>query len=176
MAIHPSRKSIRLRGYDYTQAGGYFVTICANLNLPKFGEIVDGKMIFNEIGMIVDAEWQRTQILRKEITLDEFIIMPDHLHGIIIIDYTLIPKNDNNLVGAHGRAPLQRTSGSLGSIIAGFKSSSTKEINQIKMTPGAPVWQRGYYDRIIRDEKELDRVREYIRNNPANNGNEELLF
>jgi len=167
---------MRLRGYDYTQAGGYFVTICTHSNLHLFGEVNDGKMLLNKLGIAVDTEWKRTGILRKEITLDEYIIMPNHLHGIIVINYALNPKNDSHQVGAHGRAPLHRTFGSLGSIIAGFKSSATKHINQIQGTPGLPVWQRGYYDRVIRDDKEFDRIRDYIRNNPANNGTEELLY
>lgn len=131
-------------------------------------------MILNQNGLIVENEWVRTGEIRKEVTLDDFIIMPDHLHGIIIIDYVA------DHVGAHGgaplpetsksyevRAPLHRNPGSLGSIIAGFKSSVTKHINIIRRKPGEPVWQRGYFDRIIRDEKELDRIREYIRYNPA---------
>jgi hypothetical protein len=104
-------------------------------------------MILNEIRWIVENEWKKTGEIRKEVTLDDFIIMPNHLHGIVIIDYVA------HHVGAHGRAPLHRNPGSLGSIIAGFKSSTTTQINIYRGTPGVPVWQRGYDDRIIRDEK-----------------------
>jgi len=185
MAKNRDRHPLRLKGYDYTQPGGYFVTICTFQNQNTFGEIVDGHMILNDFGRLVEDEWKRTEIIRKEITLDDFVIMPDHLHGIIIIDYVadLVGahgvssfENDNPLVGAHGRAPLLRITGSLGSIIAGFKSSATKRINLIRGTPGTSVWQRGYFDRIIRNNKELDRVREYIRTNPVNFGDDKPLF
>ena len=168
------RQSSRLKGYDYTQAGGYFVTICTHLNQNLFGEITDQKMILNDIGLIVENEWKRTGEIRKEVTLDEFIVMPNHLHGIIIIDYVA------DHVGAHGRAPLpiisesqhsraplQRNPGSLGSLIAGFKSSATKKIINFRGTPDEPIWQRSYFDRIIRNEIELDCIRAYIRDNPA---------
>lgn len=177
------RQAMRLKGYDYTQAGGYFVRICTHQNQDIFGEIIRNAMVLNDLGRIVETEWERTEIIRKEITLDEFVIMPDHMHGIIIIDHVA------DLVGAHDRAPLpemsglqdvqaplHRIPGSLGSIIAGFKSAATKRINQFRITPRKTVWQRGYYDRIISDEKELDRIREYIRTNSVNFGNDEPLF
>ena len=174
---------MRLKGYDYTQAGGYFVTICTYQNQDFFGEIINDDIVLNDFGRLVEDEWKRTEVIRKEITLDEFVIMPNHMHGIIIIDYAA------DHVGAHGRAPLpeisesfdasaplHRNPGSLGSIIAGFKSTATKRINLLLCTPGKTVWQRGYYDRIIRDAKELDRVREYIQYNPVNFGDDEPLF
>lgn len=167
MQNNPEHKSLRLKGYDYTQAGGYFITICTKNRMDFFGNIKYGEIILNTLGKIVESEWLRTQSLRKEITLDDYIIMPNHLHGIIIIDYSLHLINQFP-VGADGRPLLRRDPGSLGSIIAGFKSSATKKINIIQNTPGKPVWQRGYYDRIIRNPEELDRIRTYIRNNPQN--------
>jgi REP element-mobilizing transposase RayT len=109
------RQSSRLKGYDYTQAGGYFVTICTHLNQNLFGEITDQKMILNDIGLIVENEWKRTGEIRKEVTLDEFIVIPNHLHGIIIIDYVADHVGAHSrvevrssLVGAHGVRPLSR--------------------------------------------------------------------
>jgi REP element-mobilizing transposase RayT len=183
MVKNKTRQAMRLKGYDYTQAGGYFLTICTYQNQDIFGEIINDDMVLNDFGRLVEDEWKRTEVIRKEISLDEFVIMPNHIHGIIIIDYVA------DHVGAHGReplpemselqvihTPLHRNPGSLGSIIAGFKSTATKRINLLRSTPGKTVWQRGYHDRIIRDEKELDRVREYILYNPLNFGNDESLF
>jgi REP element-mobilizing transposase RayT len=157
------------------------VTICTYLNQSLFGEILNQKMILNEIGLIVESEWKRTEHFRKEVTLDDFIVMPNHLYGMVIIDYVSdhvgapgacprFPTRVAPLPGISesqgGRAPLYRNPGSLGSIIAGFKSSATKQINIFRGTPGKPVWQRGFFDRIIRNEEELNRIRDYIRTNP----------
>jgi putative transposase len=158
--IH-QRRSIRLKGYDYSQAGAYFVTICSWNKECIFGEITNGEMHLNELGRIVSGEWHRSSEIRKEIELDTFLIMPNHIHGIVVINaYT------SSYVGANGRSPLQMKPKSISSFVAGFKSSVTKQINQIRNTPGIPVWQRNYYEHIIRNEKELNQIREYIVNNP----------
>jgi Transposase and inactivated derivatives len=157
------RHSIRLKEYDYTQVGAYFVTICTWGRECLFGEIVDGEMRLNECGHIVTNEWARSCEIRQEIELDEWIIMPNHVHGIVIITN----------VGAHGRAPLQhdntvlhRKPRSLSSFIAGFKSSATKRINETRGLPGVPVWQRNYYEHVIRNEESLNEIRQYIAENP----------
>lgn len=118
-------------------------------------------MILNSFGSIVREEWLKTAIIRPELELDEFVIMPNHLHGIIIINDKLKSPAKFN-VGTHGRASLQRKPRSLGSIIAGFKSGVTKRINEKRNTPQNPVWQSRFYDRIIRNDKELENIREYI--------------
>jgi len=156
------RKSIRLRGYDYSSCGAYFVTICTQDRLDLFGEVKGGEMRLKEYGVIVADEWWRSEQIRKEIKLDEFIVMPNHLHGIVFI---------GNIVGANGRSPLQRTnmgSKTLSSFMAGYKSSVAKQINILRQMPGIPVWQRNYYEHIIRNERELKALREYIINNPVN--------
>ncbi len=159
------RRSIRLRGYDYAQAGGYFVTICTHQRTCLFGDITDGKMELNVIGRVVAEEWTRSSKVRQEIELDEWAVMPNHLHGIVMISTSNVVGATD--VGAHGRAPLlQRNSQSLGSFIAGFKSAVTTRINRLRDTPRAPIWQRNYYEHIIRTERELDVIREYIHNNP----------
>jgi putative transposase len=156
------RKSIRLKEYDYSQPGEYFITICTHDHEYLFGEIVKGEMQLNEIGKIAEEEWLKTAIIRPDVELDAYVIMPNHIHGIIIIN----DKSPISIVGTHSRASLRRKPRSLGSIIAGFKSAATKRINEMRHTPSFPVWQSRFYDRIIRSEKELNNVRDYIRNNP----------
>ncbi|MEP9410249.1 MAG: transposase [Candidatus Brocadia sp.] len=160
------RHSIRLRDYDYSQSGAYFVTICSWNRKCLFGEIVNGNMLLNEFGQIVKNEWQHTGIIRLNVELDVFVIMPNHMHGILII-----VDDNNNRRGVLQYAPTIKSSfkspsKTIGAIIRGFKSSTTKQINQFRNTPGIPVWQRNYYEHIIRNDKELTRTREYIINNP----------
>ncbi len=163
------RNLIRLRGWDYTQPGAYFVTICTHERVHLFGEIVDGDMRLNAFGEIVWEEWFRSAEIRAEIELfpDEFVVMPNHIHGIVWI----VETDDGNgyrddTVGAHGRAPLHRPPRSLGSFIAGFKSAVTKRINALRGTPGARVWQRNYWEHIICNERALNAIRRYIAENP----------
>ena len=160
------RRSPRLRDYDYTQPGAYFITICAKDRDCVFGHVMDGSMHLNKVAQIVQEEWLGTAFIRREIDLDEFILMPNHVHGIVVI------KDD--AVGATGRSPLRAHSmprsgpapRSLGSFVAGFKAGSTKRINQHRETPGVPVWQRNYYEHVVRDEEDLRRIQKYIANNP----------
>ncbi len=156
------RRSIRLPGYDYSQVGAYFITICAKYRECIFGEIIDGEMQLNEMGELVQYEWYRSADIRCEITLDTFVIMPNHIHGIIHIN------NSSNPVGAHGHAPLHRKPRSLGSFIAGYKSVTTKRINQIRGFTGHSIWQRNYYEHVIRNDADLKQIRKYIVRNPAN--------
>jgi len=164
------RRSIRLKGYDYTLPGAYFVTMVTHQHQLLFGDILNGDMALNYVGHIVKAEWLRTSKIRPNVTLDEYVIMPNHLHGIIII------TNDEIPVGATSWSPLQTdiqpphgpAPHSLGAIVAGFKSAVTKQVNRILNTPGAPLWHRNYYDHIIRNEEEWDKIRKYIQTNPSN--------
>ena len=167
------RHSIRLRGFDYTQAGAYFVTLCAQGRECLFGTITAGEMVLNELGQIVHAEWKRSSEIRREIELDEFVVMPNHTHGIVwIVEMNDVRADGRppqpNPVRAHGRASQlpQRAPKSLGSFVAGFKSAVTKRINEQRGMPGVPVWQRNYYEHIIRNDADLRRIREYIANNP----------
>jgi putative transposase len=156
------RRSIRLQGYDYSQSGAYFVTIVAWQRERLFGEIVAGEMQLNTFGEIVRAEWERTPEIRHEVELGAFVVMPNHFHAIVIF------KNDDTAnVGADGRPPLHRQPHSLGSLMAGFKSTVTKQINEIRGTPKMPVWQRNYYERIIRNADEANRIHLYIESNPS---------
>lgn len=142
-----------------------------------------GEMVLNDMGRIVAEEWEKTSQIRSNIDLDVFSVMPNHFHAIFLIHdnvgahcmrpdsaakATIVQINDNRAhVGrAHVGAPLRRQPGSVGSIFAGFKSATTKQINIIRNNPGCPVWQRNYYERVIRNEDELSRAREYVINNP----------
>lgn len=161
------RRSIRLQGYDYSQAGAYFVTIVTQDRTCLFGGVVDGQMRLNDHGEIVREEWLRTAQMRPNVTLDAFVIMPNHVHGIIILHERTTPD---------GRGTLQRaptlehfgkpTSNSIPTIVRLFKSATTKRINIARTMPGIAVWQRNYYEHIVRDEGSLNRIREYIETNP----------
>jgi putative transposase len=159
------RRSIRLKDYDYSQAGAYFVTICAWNKDCIFGDVENAEIRMNECGQVVRNEWLHTENIRSNVELDAFIVMPNHVHGILVI-----------VEGGRGvlqYAPSKKCgfsspSQTLGSIIRGLKSSATKIINQIRNSHGVPVWQRNYYEHIIRNETELNKIREYIINNPLN--------
>jgi putative transposase len=134
-----------------------------------FGTPTNGIVDLSEEGVIVRAEWLRTPSIRPGIILDEWVVMPDHFQAVLFIDAD--DHRGMRDVGAHRCAPemaLYRPPRTLGSVIAQFKSTTTRIINDLRRTPGEKVWQRGYHDRIIRNEVELDKTRLYIRNNPKN--------
>ncbi len=169
------RKSMRLKDYDYSAAGAYFVTICSHNRDCIFGDIVNGKMYLSQFGDILESEWLQSREIRKEVELDIYQVMPNHFHAIVFIadlPENRIHRGETDAVGANGRSPLPDSSRprmrpkSLSSLMAGFKSAVMLRINQIRKTPGVPVWQRNYWDRIIRNEKELFKIRQYIINNP----------
>jgi len=146
------RRSIRLKGYDYSQAGAYFVSICTH-NRELWLENVIYRQIIQRI-------WNELTNRYPQVRLDEFVIMPNHVHGIIWI-----------IVGAIHESPLQKVQKQkprslLSKIIGHFKMNTAKQINILRATPGIPLWQRNYYEHIIRTEDELNCLREYIRNNP----------
>ena len=158
-----NRRSIRLTGYEYRQAGAYFVTICTHNRAPLFGEIQGDEMRLNDVGKIAEKVWQGIPDHFDNVDIDAYIVMPNHVHGIITITHTH--------VGARHASPLQRphqsSKRSLGTIVGSYKSAVTKQINQRRGTPGSPVWQRNYYEHIIRNESALHDIRHYIIHNPA---------
>jgi REP element-mobilizing transposase RayT len=250
MTFHPEkhhRRSIRLQEYDYTQPGAYFVTICTYQRQCLFGEIIDGAMHLNACGEIVQACWNNLPNHFPFIELDAFIIMPNHIHGIIILTEQMVDagvgvdvevdvgvgvgvgakhscpdvsnspkalsknaspcpgisnypktspcpdvsnypktlsknaspcpgisnypktlsKNTSPYLDVSSPLPPKGTqSGSLGAIVQNFKSVSTRKINRINSTSGETIWQRNYHDRIIRDEKSLHHIQQYITENP----------
>ena len=166
------RRSIRLRGYDYTTPTTYFVTICAYDRAYLFGDIRDGVMSLNVLGSIVEQQWHHSATVRQQIKLDAFVIMPNHIHGIVSIVAAV--RRDGNpsdiAVGAHCNAPLQsngpkRPPASLGSFVAAFKAAVTRRA-AIECPAVKQVWQRNYYESIIRDQGALETIRNYIRTNP----------
>lgn len=166
------RKSIRLFGYDYSQVGWYFVTICTKGKREWFGKCEDGKIRLNVIGKAVDMCWKAIPEHFLHVELDEYIIMPNHVHGIIVINEN--PNNlvEQNTVGAQNFEPLHMNEyqhmipKSLGSIVRGFKIGVTKFCRSNKYE--SFQWQRSYYDRIIRNDEELANIRAYIYTNPQN--------
>ncbi|MCM8750198.1 hypothetical protein NET02_13680 [Thermomicrobiaceae bacterium CFH 74404] len=169
------RRSIRLKGHDYAQAGAYFITISTHDRACLFGQVVDDTMEMSDYGRIVEEEWLRSSEVRREILLHagEFVVMPNHVHGIVWIvdtgrgDRPVAPTEfitqtrPGTAARANGPAPR-----SLGAFVAGFKAATTKRINQRRNTPGVRVWQRNYYEHVICDEASLDRIRRYIAENP----------
>lgn len=152
-----NRRSIRLQGYDYSRSGAYFVRICAQNRECLFGDIVDGKMVLNDAGKIVAGEWMKSGEIRDEIESGEWVVMPNHFHGIVMI------RRGDRPVAPTMPGPRPK---SIGSLMSGFKPAVTKRINEIRNTPDVKLWQRNYYEHVIRNDDELNRIREYIANNP----------
>ncbi|MDM9381338.1 hypothetical protein QUB80_11555 [Chlorogloeopsis sp. ULAP01] len=185
------RRSIRLQGYNYSQAGAYFITICTSQRECLFGEIVDEQMKLNNLGKVAQWYWRILPKYHPRLLLDDFVFMPNHLHGILILtddseheegeDFA----NCDRIVGAGltenlsvlskilsakpaptGNSTIKRHHG-IPEIIRGFKTFSARRINQIRCTPGISVWQRNYYEQIIHNEIALNTIRQYIANNPS---------
>ncbi len=159
--------TIRLPGYDYSWAGAYFVTTCTSGRANLFGEIVKNEMRLNVYGRMVQEVWNGLPGHYPHVVLDAFVIMPNHIHGIVVLadDAGL---NDIS-VGA-GFKPAPTTTPprhGLPEIVRAFKTFSARQINESRHTPGTPVWQRNYYEHIIRNKAALNRIRQYIMTNPA---------
>jgi REP element-mobilizing transposase RayT len=204
------RRSIRLQGYDYSQNGAYFITLCTHNRECLFGQIQNGQMILNEYGKMVEQCWNNLSNHYDNIELDAYVIMPNHFHGIILITDNVdnvdnvrairelpihelpihelpihelpihelpiheLPRQRKHELPIHElprqqqkQRQQQRRKMLLPKIVGRFKTNSAKQINQMRNTPGISVWQRNYYEHIIRDEKSLENIRNYIINNPA---------
>jgi REP element-mobilizing transposase RayT len=148
------RHSIRLNGFDYAENEAYFVTICIWQRIIRLGEIVGGKMIPNQFGEALRQVWNDLPNHTDSVIIDESIVMPYHFHGIIMISNP--PES------------VQQSKNRLPEIVRQLKTFSARRINSIKNVRGVPVWQRNYYERIIRNQKELEAVRKYIVDNPLN--------
>jgi putative transposase len=156
-ARHHHLRSLRLHGYNYASPGAYFVTLCAHGRACVFGEVVNGAVLPNGPAEMVRVGWLAIADHFPNAQPDMFVIMPNHVHGII---YLTVPLQT---VERFGRP----VAGSIPTIIRSFKSATARHINNTRGTPGASVWQRGYYERVIRDCAELDRIRQYIAGNPS---------
>ena len=139
--------------------GVFYVTICTHQRECLFGSIVDGVMQLSPCGEIVRQEWFNVAGHRPNVTLDAFVAMPNHIHGIFIIR-----RMENPGVKQEFKQPV---AGTLPMVVGGFKSAVSRRINELRGTPGAPVWQRGYHDKIAHDERMLNNARRYIANNPT---------
>jgi len=214
-------ESARLKNWDYAAPGMYFITICTHNREHLLGKIDQGNMTLSDIGEIVREEWEKSFSLRAELSCDAYVIMPNHLHGILIIQPGNIvethgraseggmpshssttvethgcaseggmpshssttvethgcaseggmPSHSSTTVETHGRASLHpiatRSAKSISSFVAGFKSAATTRINTFRHTPHIPVWQTRFHDHIIRNEEELNKIRDYVANNPV---------
>lgn len=154
------RRSIRLRGYDYTVQGAYYVTICIHGRQCLLGDVVGGAVRLSDYGRIVTACWDAIPDHFSGVELDAFVVMPDHVHGIVVIA-------TDPPAPATGGQPTGPPKRSLGAIVGSFKAAAARQINQLRGTAGAPFWQRNYYEHIVRDSADLDRIRAYIECNPA---------
>ena len=186
-----NRKTIRLKGYDYTSVGRYFVTIVTRNRLKLFGEVIDGNMVLNTYGKIAATEWKKTIHLRDNVSLGALMIMPDHIHFVIHIDNQQVQNNYTaeeleRRAGIVGGQNINRP-GSLGAIVRGFKGAITRqileyvtneEINKAgsldpklasittKLKTEKTIWVRNYYESIIKTEQHYNNVTKYINNNP----------
>lgn len=190
------RHSIRLKGYDYSSPGAYFITICTHQRACLFGNIADGEMQVNSFGQVIQGHWSKLPSHHPHLRLDEFIVMPNHIHGILIL-FNENECDQSNIVGAgladtvsvssdyltpkpaptHDQSQpkfvtIQRAG--IPNIIRGFKTFSARQINRQRRTKGTPVWQRNYYEHIIRNEESFEHIRRYIQTNPVNWKNDQL--
>jgi REP element-mobilizing transposase RayT len=167
------RRSIRLRGYDYSQAGAYFVTICSQGRDCLFGSITGGAVALSPAGERV-AAWEDLPARYPGVDLDAWVLMPNHLHGILVLHG---PQAGPAAPGGPADGPVQAPPSppaaaspvrqpTLGQLVAAFKYLSTKAVNLLRETPGRRMWQRNYYDHVIRDDEDLDRLRQYTAENP----------
>jgi len=182
---YPQRRTLRLPYYDYALPGAYFVTICTHRRRCLFGEIVDSRMVQNAAGEKVAEEFLRSFEIRSEMARDAWVLMPNHLHAILLIqsqgEFGVsgdLPVAPTHCLGARSLSDVScgssrkegRPKGpeakSLSSFISGFKAAATTRIREITGRPSMPVWQRGYYEHVIRGRKELERTRLYIDGNP----------
>ena len=158
----PRRKSIRVRGYDYSQPGAYFVTVCVHERQCLFGEIRSGIMGMNPYGCVAAECWDEIPKHFPNVQLNVMVVTPNHVHGVLFL-------TDGRSTAC--RAPTAEKFGgpvptSLPTVIRSFKSAATKRINEIRGMPGHPVWQRNYFEHVVRDDQSLHRIREYMVTNP----------
>ena len=147
------RKVIRLRGHDYSQPGAYFVTVCIRDKKPLLGDVTRHGVTLTDLGRCVETVWNTIPDHHPDVNLDEYVIMPDHMHGVI-------------LLGEANAGDGERPPPTLGAVVGSFKSAATRSVNQARGTSGVTLWQRGFYEHIVRNQHDLDDIREYIRTNP----------
>lgn len=174
-SVLPQRKNLRFKGYDYSQSGWYYVTICTKNNINYFGSIQNKIMRLNKFGNIVSNQWLWLKEQYNYINLDEWIIMPNHIHAILVIkNHTISASSVRTGRDLSVQNPkIQETKyKSLSSLIGAFKTTSSKALHQAGLSEF--IWHRSYYDHIIRNEEDYKRIIDYIRNNPRNWAEDEL--
>lgn len=154
--VLPQRCGLRLKGYDYSQEGAYFVTICTHGKECLFGEVIGSEMKVNELGRKVQEAWNDLPVHYPHIAMDAFVVMPNHVHGVIVLRARAERAGLKPAPTQHG----------LPEIVRAFKTFSARRINEFRRTSGVPVWQRNYYEHVIRNDADYDRIAEYITNNP----------
>lgn len=159
------RRSIRLKGYDYTQPGTYHITLCTKARQCLFGDVVKGEMRLNSLGYIAFTCWQAIPNHFPHVELDAFVIMPNHLHGILVITDAIVGTQQCCVptVEQFGKP----VAGSIPTVIRSYKGAVSKCINVICNTKSISIWQRNYYEHISRDQQSLGNIRQYILENPA---------
>jgi len=202
------RRSIRLKGYDYSQAGLYFITICCQDRICRFGDVVNGEMVLNKYGQIADDEWMKTTEIRPNVELGEFVVMPNHIHGIIRLSgrgelhspeiniEMHLPEINAEMhspeiniemhspeinIEMHSpdekgvcKTPLRSPSQTIGAIVRGYKSSVTKQCGLLGFDE--KLWQRNYYEHIIRNEQSYQTISQYIIDNPKKWANDKFYI
>jgi putative transposase len=188
-----SRRSPRLAGYDYSLPGAYFITLVTHQREYLFGEVVNGEMKVNRPGKIVERAWKNLSLHYPQITLGAFVVMPNHVHGIVLINendnsrggslWRGEPKVNQSINGGEISPDVKKTRPytninqtrstkmmhhGLSEIVRAFKSFSARRINNLQNTHSAAIWQRSYYDHIIRSDQEFHNFCEYIQTNPQN--------
>jgi REP element-mobilizing transposase RayT len=162
------RRSVRLKHFDYAGPGWYFVTICTWNRMTVPGAVDRGEVTLTEIGQVVREEWLRTPDLRPNVALDAFVIMPNHLHGIVAITRRFDePDGEIAFESTHDElAPFSAPVQSLGAVIHGFKAATTRRARSVLEPPDRPLWQRNYFEKVLRERNHLDQLREYMVANP----------
>lgn len=169
------RRSIRVKGYDYAQAGAYFVTVCTQGRQCLFGDVAAGEMRLNEFGQIVLDCWLDLPRHYPHVALDAFVVMPNHVHAVVmliddvegVVGAGFKPAPTANAAADAGMEKPGKQRHGLPEVVRAFKTFSARRVNALRASPGLPLWQRNYYEHIIRNDAALDRIRAYIAANPA---------
>lgn len=168
------RRSIRLKGYDYSRVGAYFITICTQDRACLFGDVADGEMQLNDAGRMIQSVWNEMPAFYPGVDTDEFVVMPNHVHGIVALVGAAPrgrPVSIHTRDGQDGQAQGPAPTMALADVVHRFKTMTTKRYADGVKTDGWSVfrgrlWQRNYYEHIIRNDESMNRIREYIANNP----------
>jgi len=166
----PGRKSVRLKSFDYSTAGAYFLTVCTRDRKPMLGDIRNGETVANDVGALIVRCWEEIPAHFPDAVCDQFALMPNHLHGILF----LFSGDDDPVVQARHALPLHMAeafgkpvAASIPTIIRSFKAAATREARNLTGQPQLRLWHRGYHEHVIRDGADLDAIRRYIVENPA---------